>query len=76
MSRACRCDRCGEFYSNRNVVVGEITINSNPPIRRNVIFEINGTNQCPDLCQECKNSFIEWWHKPQTNKETDNVQET
>ncbi|MBO7450230.1 MAG: hypothetical protein J6U54_07640 [Clostridiales bacterium] len=61
MSIAYKCDRCGKLYSEKPQ-----NYNYKPMI---LTCSTNGNrhDHSADLCNECFDSFMEWWDKPTIN---------
>jgi hypothetical protein len=59
MSIAYKCDRCGKFYDeNSKNHAGE------PRIFTTCSISSSKYDHRADLCEECYESFMEWWNKP------------
>ena len=56
MALAYKCDRCGKFYSEESQKYPY-----NPMI---FIWNGNVCDHSADLCEDCYESFMEWWNKP------------
>lgn len=63
MGRACKCDKCGALFEytvgKATYPIGEVVTSSGQ--KRTVCISVVNHNEAFDLCDKCKQSFLEWW---------------
>lgn len=64
MSIAYKCDRCGKLYECYDEKAMQY---ANKPMIFTCSTSIHKHDHSADLCENCYESFMEWWNKPTMN---------